>query len=272
MPVLTNVNKVYLSLYFCKDVASASEGHKLLHDLVAAFPSLRWSFVTDDGWCDRHPEFLQEGADENEVPERIVDQDEFIQSEWPMQKAASDLVYVESDDREVSASVWVPPAGGISLGRNCRGQSYINPGHINIHISKEVFAGPLVMETVEAIARLGLRVQASYGYIMSSDQGIPWRLDRQLAGVFWVTFFGTDYVEMIGPRKFETVPCYSAERLADGSYVVIATRDLEESLTAGGLWRRTRIAAHLGLKWFFPRPFAKKWYPKLRNLSVKPTK
>lgn len=79
------------------------------------------------------------------------------------------------------------------------------------------------METFDDY-RLALNLANQFYSVMEPSFGLvddgsrPTNLLEGLPGLGWITFFGPEYVELIGRSKLSTAPCYKAVELQDGGF------------------------------------------------------
>lgn len=104
---------------------------------------------------------------------------------------------------------------------------------IGISIEREHFeTSGKTQELLDLLKELYLLMHASYGYVYVWEMvrkhnhplgplrlGID--LKRALPDVFWANFLGPEYVEMFGPERVYSTPCYRADRLADGGALLL---------------------------------------------------
>ncbi len=85
----------------------------------------------------------------------------------------------------------------------------------------------------------------------TSSQFVGDNLEKCLPGVYWGNIFGSLYVDWFGRDKFDTLPCYYKEELADGSYYVQSSDDLDYFEKPHSINFVEQITDHLGRDAFF---------------------
>jgi hypothetical protein len=118
---------------------------------------------------------------------------------------------------------------------------------INLYLVSEGDYGFLTME----------KDHENKNYLITEDKtGTSMRfvgtnLEQCLPGVYWANIFGPLYVDMFGEEKFSTIPCFSKEKLSDGSYFVQSAEDIRYFENPEMKNYVKDIIKHLGRKAFF---------------------
>jgi hypothetical protein len=72
-----------------------------------------------------------------------------------------------------------------------------------------------------------------------------------LPGIYWINYFGPNYVDRLGKRKFESLNCYKKYRLNDGGFFIQSRESIFDYTGKGNSIEDNRIINHLGREEFF---------------------
>jgi hypothetical protein len=85
-----------------------------------------------------------------------------------------------------------------------------------------------------------------------SARAIGVDFESSLPGLYWLNFFGMEYVRFIGQEKFASAPAYLMEAIGDGVLILLhPTPDAWDTVEYGQ--EEKRLLGHLGTQFFFSR-------------------
>lgn len=241
--------QVRMVLYYCKDSSSVKLGIELLKELQSSFPQFQFVFrsAPERSGGGRPKEFNLEGV-QTEVPLQV-----YVGDHWGYMPE-NDGRLVLWDSRQVfQLTVRFPPVEGVRLAQDYKGRPFFTPAYVEIAILQS----EATQETMDSLYKyhnlLFVRLSASYSFICSSLQNVlPGPVSRRLRGVYWITAFGPDLIDLIGRSKFQGLPCYCVDELSDLSLSVRLTLSFDESLSKASRRNSAKIMYQLGLRYFLP--------------------
>lgn len=84
------------------------------------------------------------------------------------------------------------------------------------------------------------------------EKSIGVQIDKALPGLYWLNYFGSPYVDLIGKERLLTAPAYEVQEVADGVFISLSASPNE--------WnkpkykdRERRVIEHLGEQFFFSK-------------------
>lgn len=113
----------------------------------------------------------------------------------------------------------------------------------------------MLVETVELVSILAVRMKAHHAFIQTDERPAK-RLDHiqwwglGMANLYWWTFFGPAYVELIGADVIERVPAYRVVQLGDGYAVQLTERAPSSAHEPAFLAARAAAIAAIGQDYF----------------------
>lgn len=77
-------------------------------------------------------------------------------------------------------------------------------------------------------------------------------ISRYLPGLYWVSYFGSLYCDLIGKERLLSAPAYASESVADGILLRLSERS-KDWMSAVYNDRKSRVLAHVGPRFFFSK-------------------
>ena len=117
---------------------------------------------------------------------------------------------------------------------------------------------------LDAVARMPVRYACAYLRSerraknllqdASGTRAVGVDFDSALPGLYWLNFFGEEYVELIGADRFMHADAYSIEKVGRG-FVIQLSREPSEWNSESTIGVETSVTAALGEEYFYSKAF-----------------